>query len=299
MAFKKYAGLENHYRTKEIEWWLNQRPALKTCTYVVQEKIHGANFQVEVGPDGVFHLGKRSGRIAPGEKFYNYVGAFDAIKDRLEVVAGDAQRYGVTYHLHGELFGGGVQKGVNYGGAQRILFFDMRCHGHLVSPKVFYSSMKMWGIADLVVPTVGWAEGLAEALAFPHAFDSKVLGVPDNKAEGVVIKPFDDVCRSNVGSVFMVKHKCEEFVEKKSARRQKHTGRDISEAAQALHWEFISYLVEERLQGLFSKLGPIESYAQIGTYIKAESESHADAGDRANDAIRVNGAEIAARVIGE
>ena len=40
-------------------------------------------------------------------------------------------------------------------------------------------------------------------------------------------------------------------------------------------------------------------FGGIGTYIKAESESHADAGDRANDAIRVNGAEIAARVIGE
>lgn len=40
-------------------------------------------------------------------------------------------------------------------------------------------------------------------------------------------------------------------------------------------------------------------FGGIGTYIKAESESHADAGDRANDAIRVNGSEVAARVIGE
>ena len=40
-------------------------------------------------------------------------------------------------------------------------------------------------------------------------------------------------------------------------------------------------------------------FGGIGTYIKAESESHADAGDRANDAIRINGEEVAARVIGE
>ncbi len=40
-------------------------------------------------------------------------------------------------------------------------------------------------------------------------------------------------------------------------------------------------------------------FGGIGTYIKAESESHADAGDRANDSIRVNGEEVAARVIGE
>ncbi len=40
-------------------------------------------------------------------------------------------------------------------------------------------------------------------------------------------------------------------------------------------------------------------FGGIGTYIKAATESQADAGDRANDTIRVNGAEIRARVIGE
>jgi len=37
----------------------------------------------------------------------------------------------------------------------------------------------------------------------------------------------------------------------------------------------------------------------IGTYVKAESETHADAGDKANDAIRVNGGEVRAHSIGE
>ncbi len=37
----------------------------------------------------------------------------------------------------------------------------------------------------------------------------------------------------------------------------------------------------------------------IGTYVKAEIESNADAGDRANNMIRVNGREIRARIIGE
>ena len=30
----------------------------------------------------------------------------------------------------------------------------------------------------------------------------------------------------------------------------------------------------------------------IGTYVKASSESHADVGDRANDAVRVNGRDL-------
>ncbi|MDJ0387886.1 NAD-glutamate dehydrogenase [Roseomonas sp. E05] len=40
-------------------------------------------------------------------------------------------------------------------------------------------------------------------------------------------------------------------------------------------------------------------FGGIGTYIKASTESQADAGDRANDAIRVDGREVRARVIGE
>ena len=37
----------------------------------------------------------------------------------------------------------------------------------------------------------------------------------------------------------------------------------------------------------------------IGTYVKSANESHADVGDRANDAVRVNGGELRAAVVGE
>jgi glutamate dehydrogenase len=37
----------------------------------------------------------------------------------------------------------------------------------------------------------------------------------------------------------------------------------------------------------------------IGTYVKASSETHAEVGDRANDAVRINGAELRCRVVGE
>ena len=40
-------------------------------------------------------------------------------------------------------------------------------------------------------------------------------------------------------------------------------------------------------------------FGGIGTYIKAAEESHADAGDRANDALRVDGDQVRAQVIGE
>ena len=37
----------------------------------------------------------------------------------------------------------------------------------------------------------------------------------------------------------------------------------------------------------------------IGTYVKASTETHSDIGDRANDAIRVNGNELRVKVVGE
>ena len=40
-------------------------------------------------------------------------------------------------------------------------------------------------------------------------------------------------------------------------------------------------------------------FGGIGTYVKASGESQADAGDRANDALRINGSEVRARVLAE
>jgi glutamate dehydrogenase len=40
-------------------------------------------------------------------------------------------------------------------------------------------------------------------------------------------------------------------------------------------------------------------FGGIGTYIKAGSQSNLDVGDRANDAVRINGGEIRAKVVGE
>lgn len=40
-------------------------------------------------------------------------------------------------------------------------------------------------------------------------------------------------------------------------------------------------------------------FGGIGTYIKASTQAHAEAGDRANDAIRVDGKDLRAKVVGE
>ncbi|MBB2942083.1 glutamate dehydrogenase [Actinoplanes lutulentus] len=46
---------------------------------------------------------------------------------------------------------------------------------------------------------------------------------------------------------------------------------------------------------------PVDLYFNggIGTYVKAVSESHADVGDKGNDAIRINGSDLRVKVVGE
>ncbi len=48
-------------------------------------------------------------------------------------------------------------------------------------------------------------------------------------------------------------------------------------------------------------LAPVDLFwnGGIGTYVKARSESHADVGDRANNALRVDGGELRCKVVGE
>ncbi len=55
--------------------------------------------------------------------------------------------------------------------------------------------------------------------------------------------------------------------------------------------ELVSHLLRARTDLLWN--------GGIGTYVKASSESHTDVGDKSNDAVRVNAAELRCRVIGE
>lgn len=55
----------------------------------------------------------------------------------------------------------------------------------------------------------------------------------------------------------------------------------------------------ELINALLKSPADLLWFGGIGTYIKASQESHADAGDRANDMTRVNASEVRARVVGE
>ena len=75
---------------------------------------------------------------------------------------------------------------------------------------------------------------------------------------------------------------------------------DLSERArQALGIEAVSLTPNELIRAML--LAPVDLLwnGGIGTYVKASHERHAEVGDRANDAVRVDGSELRCKVVGE
>lgn len=71
------------------------------------------------------------------------------------------------------------------------------------------------------------------------------------------------------------------------------------EAAAAMGCEAGEMTPQELLVKILKAPVDLMWFGGIGTYIKAADESHADAGDRSNDQIRINANEVRAKVIGE
>lgn len=71
MEFKKYPSIENHYRNKHIEKWLSKFPSLKDEEFIIQEKIHGSNFQIIITNDDV-SFASRNNILEDNAKFYDY-----------------------------------------------------------------------------------------------------------------------------------------------------------------------------------------------------------------------------------
>nr|WP_272902492.1 NAD-glutamate dehydrogenase [Brevibacterium daeguense] len=75
---------------------------------------------------------------------------------------------------------------------------------------------------------------------------------------------------------------------------------DLSpEAAERLGMRPGAYAPNELIRGILQAPVDLLYNGGIGTYVKAESESHSAVGDKANDPIRVNGGQLRVRVVGE
>ena len=80
------------------------------------------------------------------------------------------------------------------------------------------------------------------------------------------------------------------------------TAKTISLSAEVCEWlgvDTLSLTPQELIRELLRADAELLWNGGIGTYVKAESESNVDVGDRANDAVRVNGRDLRCKVVGE
>ncbi|BDA86820.1 NAD-glutamate dehydrogenase [Aureimonas sp. SA4125] len=71
------------------------------------------------------------------------------------------------------------------------------------------------------------------------------------------------------------------------------------EAAAAIGWDRMSGTPAEIINAILKAPADLLWFGGIGTYIRSSAETNADVGDRANDALRVTGAQVRAKVVGE
>ena len=262
----KYPSIENSYRSKHIQYWLERHPELINEEYIIQEKIHGANiqfiFDLVVGD---LQIASRNRVLSSGESFFDVWNVIKDYEKVTEAMWNMSERAEVSIRLYGEIFGPGIGKGVQYFDKKQIRFFDMRVDNKMIEPVLMNEKFHEYYIEDYLVPLVAKVKTLQAALDIDTVFSSMITpeSIPDNICEGVVIKPFNHVYTSEQGSIFYLKKKNDSFKEKADAKKPPLPDNIIS-----LNLVFRSYINEQRVQSVFSKHGEIERPQQIGEYIQ-------------------------------
>jgi Rnl2 family RNA ligase len=290
--FKKYNSIENTYRKKATEQvYLHD---YGNDVFVVQEKVHGANFSFITDGNSI-KVAKRTSLIAEGENFNNYEYVLNkyekAIKTLFKLVKIDFPETEIMT-VFGEIFGGNyphplvqkvegmvrIQKGVFYSPENDFYAFDI-CLDHkqyldVTIANTFFEKVGMFYAKTLFAGT------FSECMAYPNAFDSKVrmwLNLPqieDNICEGTIIKPLVSKRFGN-GQRVIFKNKNEKWSEKSHERRSKVSKPSatsvLSDTEKELMNTLLSYVNENRLMNVQSKLGefsPKQTGKTIGLLAK-------------------------------
>jgi Rnl2 family RNA ligase len=269
MKFKKYSSIENAYRQKVVDNLMTYNPK---GPYVVQEKIHGANFAIYVDESGVKYA-KRSGFIDNPASFYRadiiaekYGEKAQKLFDYVQNPLSDEE---VTLSIHGEIYGGSyphkdveaikggakkVQSGVFYCPEVEFIAFDLKLNGDYISIETMNTLLDEFNIPRLKVLKEGT---LKECLEYPNEFNSNLHGLPeleDNTCEGVVIKSIDPDRMPN-GDRYILKNKNAKWSEK--GKKGPVTVKELPAHVIPFVETAVSYINENRLRNVLSKIGPI------------------------------------------
>jgi len=273
--FKKYNSIENTYREEFLEkikghgFW-NE-------TYVVQEKVHGANLSFWT-VDGInFYTAKRTANLTVEDKFFNHQTVLDSLQVNLQNIwkslinkFPDLKQMTVF----GELIGGfyphpevkadskavKVQKGVAYSPHNSFYAFDI-----LINLETYLDvdiTNTLFEQENILYAKTLFSGSLEQCLNHSNAFDStipqelKLPKITPNICEGVIIKPFKTKHFNN-GLRVILKNKNENWSEKKKFGKSIKRQEKVSDKVSKLREAILTYVTENRLDNVLSKIGPV------------------------------------------
>ena len=270
MNFKKYSSIENSYQQKNILKFLERNPEAFKQRWIVRSKLDGANIQLVFTPFEPMKVGKRTGYIEEGTAFFDIWNTLKTYDQFFTALQDYCNELNTTLRLYGELYGPGIQKRVNYGDTKKIAVFDLEQGGILMPQFALISFLEGFQMSGILPPLIGIFDTFEEALNVNPEYDSKILGIPNNLEEGVVIQPYEENIYDRRDR-FILKKKCDKFLEMDDLNRENHKNRksipintELLEKVSA----FKSYINENRVLSVFSKRGPIDNNTQIGDYIR-------------------------------
>ena len=284
-SYEKIAEAPDQWQLDEAGYRL-----LEKTSWVVTEKIHGANFCFISDGQSIV-CANRKAILADNEDFFHYQVLLERRRTTIErVFFLTRARYPhlERVFVYGELFGGTyphpnvrpdsavqpVQTGIYYAPTIEFCAFDIAIECASSEPAHNYldydQAITIFKEAGLLYAIPLFIGSYGEALAYPVGFASTIpalLGLPplaaENKAEGIVIKPQKTLyIATNKGSIRpILKKKIPEFAEdKRFAQAQKwspsHT-EYTQNALEQLKWEVFNLMTQNRLHSAISKVGAI------------------------------------------
>jgi Rnl2 family RNA ligase len=267
---------------------LNERDfaALEKVSWVVTEKVHGANFSF-VYENGLLKFAKRKAYLSWEDDFFG----FQLVVNRLETLIIrlfedlSSKVSGNKFILYGELFGGeyphsdvkaipnvhAIQTGVYYTPDIRFCAFDIAIETEGASLKTYLdyetaiSYFEKHGIFYAKPLLIG---KFGEAINFNTRINSTIpsqLELPalaENLIEGVVIKPFQKLDNTTIKTRPIVKLKNKEFEEEKFHQAEKWNYiPNVSSKSEDLSFildELRNYITTNRLESAISKIGALD-----------------------------------------
>lgn len=290
LEFKKYNSIENTYNKDFMERIKSE--GYDTLTYVVQEKVHGAN-SCFITDGKEVHFAKRTGLVETGEQFYNYEELLARYKERaIRLFSLVTEQYPDTESIliYGEMFGGRyphpdvkneskvmcIQKGVFYSPVHEFYGFDIFLRGADYGRYLpINESNEFFEKSGIFYAKTLFKGSFEACLAYPNTFQSKIaewLGLPpieDNTCEGIVIRPMEAVFFGN-GSRLLLKNKNSKFAEKKSVKKRQPAL--FIEPTYSQEFNNIlpiveEYITENRLDNTISKIGHVTFPKDAGRLI--------------------------------